>query len=94
MSEVTQRFTTAELVEKLNAVGVPCGPINTIGEAFEDPQVKHLGMTRTAPHPTLGDVRLIRTPINLSAVAQPASFHHAAPGPGPAHGRDPARVRV
>jgi crotonobetainyl-CoA:carnitine CoA-transferase CaiB-like acyl-CoA transferase len=82
VSEVTKRFTTAELVEKLNGVGVPCGPINTIGEAFEDPQVKHLGMTRTAPHPTLGDVRLIRTPINLSAVAQPASFHHAAPDRG------------
>src|SRR5262249_53639418 len=82
VGEVTKRFTTAELVEKLNAVGVPCGPINTIGEAFEDPQVQHLGMTRTAPHPTVGDVRLIRTPINLSAVAQPVSFHHAAPDTG------------
>ncbi|MGH2587353.1 MAG: CaiB/BaiF CoA transferase family protein [Dehalococcoidia bacterium] len=79
---VTSRFTTAELVERLNAAGVPCGPINTIGEAFEDPQVQHLQMTRTASHPTLGDVRLVRTPINLSAVEQPATFHHAAPDTG------------
>lgn len=79
---VTRRFTTAELVEKLNDVGVPCGPINTIGEAFEDVQVKHLGMTRTAPHPELGDVRLIRSPINLSAVPHPEAFHHAAPDTG------------
>ena len=79
---VTRRFTTAELVEKLNAVGVPCGPINTIGEAFADPQVQHLGMTRTAHHPTLGDLRLLRTPINLSAVPGPGEFHHAAPDPG------------
>ncbi len=79
---VTARFTTAELVEKLNAAGVPCGPINTIGEAFEDVQVQHLNMTRTAPHATLGDVRLVRTPINLSAVDQPAAFHHSAPDVG------------
>lgn len=82
VGEVTRRFTTTELVEKLNAVGVPCGPVNTIGEAFEDPQVQHLGMTRTAPHPLLGDVRLIRTPINLSAVAQPTCFDRAAPDRG------------
>jgi crotonobetainyl-CoA:carnitine CoA-transferase CaiB-like acyl-CoA transferase len=82
VEEVTRRFTTAELVEKLNAVGVPCGPINTIGEAFEDPQVRHLGMTRTAPHPKLGHVRLIRSPINLSAVPHPETFHHAAPDTG------------
>jgi len=79
---VLRRFTTAELVQKLNAVGVPCGPINTIGEAFEDPQVQHLHMTRTAHHPTLGDLQLIRSPINLSAFEQPPAFHHAAPDPG------------
>jgi crotonobetainyl-CoA:carnitine CoA-transferase CaiB-like acyl-CoA transferase len=79
---VSRRFTTAELVEKLNAVNVPCGPVYTIGEAFEDPQVKHLRMTRTAPHPTLGDVSLVRSPFNLSAVPHPAAFHHAAPDVG------------
>jgi crotonobetainyl-CoA:carnitine CoA-transferase CaiB-like acyl-CoA transferase len=82
VNNVTKRFTTAELVETLNAVGVPCGPINTIGEAFEDPQVKHLQMTRTAIHPELGELRLLRTPITLSAVEQPAAFHHAAPSLG------------
>ena len=82
VQEVTRRFTTAELVKKLNAVGVPCGPINTIGEAFEDPQVKHLRMTRTAHHPVLGDLQLIRSPINLSEFEQPPAFHHAAPDPG------------
>ena len=82
VNEITKRFTTAELVEQLNAVGVPCGPINTIGEAFEDDQVKHLRMTRAAPHPTLGDLNLIRSPINLSAVPHWERFHHAAPNTG------------
>jgi crotonobetainyl-CoA:carnitine CoA-transferase CaiB-like acyl-CoA transferase len=82
VGEVTSRFTTAELVERLNPVGVPCGPIYTIGEAFEDPQVRHLKMTRTAPHKDLGDIALVRTPINLSRYPQHQNFHHAGPDPG------------
>ena len=79
---VTERFTVTELVERLNPVGVPCGPINNIGQAFEDPQVKHLRMTRPAQHRKLGEVQLLRSPINLSAFPHPAGFHHAAPDPG------------
>lgn len=82
INTVTQRFSTADLVRKLNAAGVPCGPINDIGQAFEDPQVKHLKMTKAAPHPELGDVNLIRSPINLSAFPQPDAFDRAAPDPG------------
>ncbi|MGI8926873.1 MAG: CaiB/BaiF CoA transferase family protein [Tepidiformaceae bacterium] len=82
IARVVGRFTTAELVAKLNAVGVPCGPINTIGEAFEDEQVRVLGMTRTAPHRTLGPLGLLRSPINLPAFDQSAEFERAAPDPG------------
>ena len=82
VNEVTKKFTTDELVEKLNAVGVPCGPIYNIGEAFEDEQVQHLGMTKMAPHPTLGDISLVRSPINLSACEGSDKFHHAGPAPG------------
>ena len=82
VSEVTRKFTTAELVEKLNAVGVPCGPIYDIGEAFEDPQARHLRMTKVAHHKDLGDVELIRSPINLSLFPHDTEFHHAAPDPG------------
>ncbi len=82
VGEVTRRFTTAELVARLNPVGVPCGPIYTIGEAFEDAQVRHLKMTRSAKHKDLGDIALIRTPINLSRFAADTPFHHAGPDPG------------
>ena len=82
VNEVTRNFTTAELVEKLNAVGVPCGPIYDIGEAFEDPQARHLRMTKVAHHKDLGDVELIRSPINLSLFPHDGEFHHAAPDPG------------
>ncbi len=82
LNAVTQRFSAAELVQRLNPVGVPCGPIYDIGQAFEDPQVQHLRLTRTAEHPTLGRVNLLRSPINLSANPHPQAFERAAPDPG------------
>ena len=82
MNEVTRQFTVAELTERLTAAGVPAGPINNVGEAFEDPQVKHLGMAIPAPHPQLGELDLVRSPIHLSAFAQAQRFDCAAPDPG------------
>jgi crotonobetainyl-CoA:carnitine CoA-transferase CaiB-like acyl-CoA transferase len=82
LNAVTQRFSAAELVQRLNPVGVPCGPIYDIGQAFVDPQVRHLRMTRMAEHPTLGEVDLLRSPINLSANPHPEHFERAAPDPG------------
>jgi len=79
---LTQRFAAAELVQRLNPAGVPCGPIVDIGQAFADPQVQHLRMTRAAEHPALGTVDLLRSPINLSAYAHPDRFGRAAPDPG------------
>lgn len=78
----TAAFTAADLTEKLNAVGVPCGPVFDIGQAFEDPQVHHLRMTRPADHPELGPLALLRSPINLSAAPHPERFFSAAPDPG------------
>jgi crotonobetainyl-CoA:carnitine CoA-transferase CaiB-like acyl-CoA transferase len=82
VNEVTKRFTQAELVSRLNEVGVPCGPIYDVGQAFEDVQVKHLEMTKPAPHPVRGDINLVRSPINLSGFPHPGRFHHAGPEPG------------
>lgn len=79
---VTAGFDTAELMARLNPAGVPCGPIYDIGQAFEDAQVKHLRMTRPAVHPVLGELALVRSPINLSGFPHPDQFHHAAPDPG------------
>ena len=80
---VTEAFTTDELVEKLNEAGVPCGPVNNIGQGFEDPQVKHLGMAKPAPHAGLDEnLSLVRTPINLSLFPEEPKFQNAAPDPG------------
>ncbi len=82
INALTSTFSSAELVRKLNAAGVPCGAINDIGQAFADEQVRHLGMAQPAPHPVLGDVRLLRSPINMGAFPKPRRFARAAPDPG------------
>ena len=87
MNAITETFSVAELVQRLNEAGVPCGPINTIKEAFENPQVRHLGMAVPAPHEEMGDLNLVRSPINLSSFPHPASLSRAAPDTG-ADGED------
>lgn len=79
---ISRRWTVAELVERLNPAGVPCGPVYDIGQAFEDPQARHLKMTATAPHAAMGDLQLIRSPINLSACPHPERFERAGPDAG------------
>jgi formyl-CoA transferase len=61
----------------LESVGVPCGPINDIGEVFENPQVKARGVAMEMPHPTAGKVTLVRSPMKLSAT--PATTDRAPP---------------
>ena len=75
-------FTVDELVASVNAVAVPCGPINDVAEAFSNPQSIHLKMTKSAPHPTLGQLNLIRSPINLSEYPHDETFDRPAPNPG------------
>ena len=82
MEGVLSRFTVAELIERLNAVGVPCGPINSIADGFDNPQAQFLRMTKPAPHRELGDLHLIRSPINLSGFPHAERFDCAAPDPG------------
>lgn len=82
INQCTAAFSAAELTSRLNAAGVPCGPVLDIGQAFEDAQVRHLRMTRPAGHPVLGQLELLRSPINLSAAPHPERFARAAPDPG------------
>ena len=64
-------------IEGLEAVGVPCGPINDVGEVYQDPQVLARGLVVELPHPTAGTVKLVRNPMKLSAT--PALADQAPP---------------
>jgi crotonobetainyl-CoA:carnitine CoA-transferase CaiB-like acyl-CoA transferase len=52
-----RRRTTAEWLEALTSAGVPCGPVNTVGQALADPLVAERQMIVETEHPSLGTVR-------------------------------------
>ena len=56
-----------EWLVALEASGVPCGPINDLGQVFADPQVVHRGMRVKAPHPVAGEVTMVANPMKFSA---------------------------
>jgi formyl-CoA transferase len=66
-----------EWIALLEAVGVPCGPINDVGEVFANEQVQARGMAVELAHPTAGKVPLVRSPMKMSAT--PATSDKAPP---------------
>ena len=52
----------------LEKVGVPCGPVNTLSQVFEDPHVRHREMVVSMPHEAAasGNVEVLANPIRLS----------------------------
>jgi crotonobetainyl-CoA:carnitine CoA-transferase CaiB-like acyl-CoA transferase len=73
----TSKWPMTNLVDALSAVDVPSGPINTLDQVFDDPQVKHRELRVTLPHPLGGEVAGIRNPLRFSAT--PASYERAPP---------------
>ena len=61
--------TSENWISRLNQAGVPSGPVYAMDQVFADPQVKHLGLAWPVPHPLLGEVTLVRSPMNLDGVA-------------------------
>ncbi len=57
---------TSEVVTRLDAQGVPCGPINDLAQLFADPQTRDQGLRRDVAHPTLGSVTLTGFPYHFS----------------------------
>ena len=53
-------------IERLDAHGIPCGPINDYAEAFADPQIRARDMIVEMDHPTLGRLRTPGSPIKMS----------------------------
>jgi crotonobetainyl-CoA:carnitine CoA-transferase CaiB-like acyl-CoA transferase len=64
---LTARFKREELLDKLEAAGIPAGPINDLQQVFADPQVVHRGMRLDLKYPRAkgGVVPGVRTPIIL-----------------------------
>jgi len=57
--------------------GVPAGPVNSLAQVFDDPQVRHRGLKITLPHSSAGEASHTGSPIRLSAT--PVGYRRSAP---------------
>ena len=64
-------------IERLKAVGIPAGRINTVKQAFDDPQTAARRMIETVEHPTVGSLKLVGTPFKFSDT--PTAVRRAPP---------------
>ena len=71
---LTARLPRDELLDKLEAVGVPAGPINDLAQVFSDPQVVDRGMKIERPSAAAADGKIpgVRTPITLDGAPMAA----------------------
>ena len=83
IAEITRTRTTADWIAALESLAVPCGPINDIGQAFDDPQVKARGLVveqATRPGRDVPMIRGVASPLRLSD--NPPVLHGAPPALG------------
>lgn len=76
----------ADLLPKLEAAGVPAGPINSVKEVFEEPQIAAREMVGTLDHPLAGPVPQVFGPLKF------ASTRHRPTQAPPVLGADTDRV--
>jgi crotonobetainyl-CoA:carnitine CoA-transferase CaiB-like acyl-CoA transferase len=83
LAETFKTGNRNDWLDKLQSNDVPAGPLNTLSEVFDDPQVKHLGMQRTIEHPTEGEISLVAggyklntTPLTIRSPAPTLGQHN------------------
>ncbi|OWW19678.1 CaiB/BaiF CoA transferase family protein [Noviherbaspirillum denitrificans] len=67
LADMVKTKTKQQWIDALEAAGVPCGPINNLDEVFENPQVQARGLRMDLPHPAGGMVKLVGSPMKMSA---------------------------
>jgi len=86
LNEAMRQKTTSEWLREFDAIGLPCGPLNNIAQAAEQPQVVARRMLVEVEHPRIGRLKLPDTPVKLSRT--PGGIK----GPPPALGQDTCEV--
>jgi len=77
LTEVMLQGRRDDWIAKLEAVGVPCGPINDIAQAFAHPQAQARQLRRDLPHPAGGMAPVTASPLRFSA--SPVVYRRAPP---------------
>jgi crotonobetainyl-CoA:carnitine CoA-transferase CaiB-like acyl-CoA transferase len=62
----TSQLTRADILDRLEAARVPCGPIRDVAETYSSQQAAVLGLAPRMAHPTAGEIRTTAIPVTLS----------------------------
>ena len=65
LDELFLQNEIAHWLSILESVGVPCGPINTIDQLFDDPQVQAREMVIQVDHPSAGVINMVASPLKI-----------------------------
>lgn len=84
-------YTNEELLEKLNALGIPCGEVKNLEQVYEWDQVRSQGLVIDVEHPVLGQIELPGPPIRLFDGDSEWKREHSCP---PELGADNESVRA
>ncbi len=66
LTEWTKSLSMAEIIKILREAGVPCGPVNTVKDVVEDPNINYRGMIVEVEQPKIGKVRIAGNPLMFS----------------------------
>jgi crotonobetainyl-CoA:carnitine CoA-transferase CaiB-like acyl-CoA transferase len=66
IDRIISKMTRAETIALMDGVGIPAGPINSVGEILEDPHIQAREMVVELTHPQYGPFRTLGIPIKLS----------------------------
>ncbi|MCZ8086214.1 MAG: CaiB/BaiF CoA-transferase family protein [Brevundimonas sp.] len=81
LSSLTAACDMAGLMSRLEAAGVPCGPVNTVDQVFAESQAAHRGLVVEQTRPDLAaPVRTVASPIRLSRT--PVAYDRPPPALG------------
>ena len=73
LEEALSARTVKDWLSRLEAAGVPCGPLNNVAQVMADPQIAHRNMIVESDDPDLGPVRMPGNPIKLSSYEDPTT---------------------
>jgi formyl-CoA transferase len=77
LDELFSQFEISHWLTILEAIGIPCGPINSIDQVLEDPQVKAREMVVEVEHGNSGSIRLVSSPLKIPTA--PTVLHMPPP---------------
>ncbi len=77
LASITVQKPVSLWIEEMGAIGIPCGPVNTVDQVIKDPQVLAREMLVRVADPVLGSIPMAGLPIKLSAT--PGAIQGPAP---------------